>query len=441
MGNYTMSSKYDSKSSIVDNIMNTDNLKLNKILQIRYNNNFLEEIEKLLENFNINTCDKEGKNLLHIFANEPTDIKILKIILDKGCDINKKDNLGNTPIYYSNSDNVKFYIENGADLNIENNQGRTVLYQKSKDYYFSMIIVHLFNAQNYENIYEQFSKHELLHKAVLFKDIPKMKELMNANKFLVNTLIKDPIESKQYLTPLSVACINNLYDEFLCLIEHGADIHQNNLLFNMQYHSKNIINIIKKLIELGIDINQMNDEGNVLHQLQFSSNVELIEIFLKAGVNVHATKISVTFPTPDYLRYTQKVFSNATPLQSLSTCNTNIEVYKKLFEYGADPNIQNNYGINAFMGICSNEFFTLNRDRTDTSFEMIQLFVENGADIYLIDNFGNTVLDIIVNNPYITKENKTKIIKYLHEKFKLTPTKSKTNEFLYNVLVQDKIIE
>ena len=90
--------------------------------------------------------------------------------------------------------------------------------------------------------------------------------------------------------------------------------------------------------------------------------------------------------------------------------------------------------------MCSNEFFTLNRDRTDTSFEMIQLFIENGADIYLIDNFGNTVLDIIVNNPYITKENKTKIIKYLHEKFKLTPAKSKTNEFLYNVLMQDKII-
>jgi len=269
-----------------------------------------------------------------------------------GCDINKKDNLGNTPIYYSNSDNVNFFIENGADLSIENNQGRTVLYQKSKNYYFSMIIVHLFNAQNYENIYEQFNKHELLHKAVLFKDIPKMKELMNANKFLVNTLIEDPIKSNQYLTPLYVACINNLYDELLCLIEHGADIHQNNLLLNISYShiTKNIINIIKKLIELGIDVNEINDKGNVLHQLYFSSNVELFEIFLKAGVNVHAKNISVTFPTPNYLRYTQIVLSNATPLQSLSTCNTNIEVYKKLFEYGANPNIQNNYGINAFMG-------------------------------------------------------------------------------------------
>ena len=86
MGNHVTSSNYDSKSSIIDNIMNTDNLKLNKILQIKYNNNILDELTKLLENFNINTCNKEGKNLLHIFVIVivPSDIKILKIILDKG---------------------------------------------------------------------------------------------------------------------------------------------------------------------------------------------------------------------------------------------------------------------------------------------------------------------------------------------------------------------
>ena len=447
MGNSLTTSSYNLTSSIIKNMdtINTDNIKFDKIIKYRYKSEIISaEIEKELENFNINTCDKDGKNLLHMFA-YGNDFRVLQILLVYGCDINKKDKLGNTPIYYSNETNIKFFIDNGIDLNIKNIKGRTVLYEKSKYYYSNKAIKYLFSVQNYENIYDQFEKYEHLHKAVLFQDISKMTELMNENKFLVNTIIESPIiEDHRILTPLQIACENGLYDEFLCLLDYGADIHQTNLLVNISYSctNNNQINIIKKLIEQGIDINQVDKNGcNVLHTLYFSGCIELFEIFLRAGTNVNTKNLPITFERTPLVRYVHKIESNATPLQSLSMYGTNKEIYKKFFEYDADPNIQNNYGINAFMGICNNEFFTFNRNGTDTSFEMIQLFVENGADIYLIDNFGNTVLDIIVNNPYITKENKTKIIKYLHEKFKLTPAKSKTNEFLYNVLVQDKIIE
>lgn len=430
---------YDSKSSVIDNVMNTDNLKLNKILQNRYDSNFLKEIEKSLD-FNINICDREGQNLLHIFARS-NNIKVLQILFDHGCNINKKDNLGNTPIFYSSSDIIEFFINNGADLNIENNEGYTVLYKKSRSYLTSSIIT-LFNEQNCEDVYEQFEKHERLYKAVLFCDIPKMKELMTENKFLVNSIIEDPItwETKQFLTPLSIACQNGLYDEFLCLLEYGADIHQNNLLINMSFWdiNKNKISIIKKLIELGINVNDVDNQGeNVLHKLNSSNCLELLEIFLKAGVDIHAKTIPAIFPTFSNPRYFHLVLSNAEPLQYISALNNNIEIYQTLFKYGADPNVPNNYGITPFMSILSNEFCRFNA--VDNFVEIIKLFVENGANIYLTDNFGNNALDVIYNNQFIKNEDKIKIIKYFYEKFNFTIIKPKTNEFLYDILLKNKL--
>jgi ankyrin repeat protein len=437
---------YDSKNSIVnnviDNVMNTDNLKLNKIIQNRYNSTFLEEIDKMLDNFNINTCNVNGENLLHIFARS-SKISLLQMLVDRGCDINKKDTFGNTPIFYACEYTHEFFINNGIDLNIKNNKGHTVLYERSK-YYYTSATKKLLNAQTCEDIYDQFEKYELLHKAVLFQDIPKMKELMTENKFLVNSIIEDsnPCRTKQLLTPLSIACQNSLYDEFLYLIENGADIHQNNSLLNMQYWNTgyNHINIIKKLIELGANINDVNDYGeNVLHRINCSKNIELFEIFLKAGANIHAKTLPNILNEPTHNRYSHLVLSNATPLHCASVFNYDIQVYKLLFEYGADPNVQNNYGISSFMGICTNIFFRFNN--IDNTLEIIQLFIDNGADIYLIDNFGNNALDLIIHNIYIIDEMKVKIIKYLHEKFKFMITTQKTNKFLYDVLLKDKIKE
>lgn len=446
----------DSKSPKINNVIDTlvsrvttkdttDNLKLNKIIQIRYtnNNDIMKELKKILVDFNINTYDKEGKNLLHIFA-AASNIEILKIILDHGCDINKKDNLGYTPIFYAYETNYDFFIKHGADLNLKNNKGRTILYEESR-YYFTDSIKKLLNAQNCGDVYEQFEKHELLHKAILFQDIPKMKELMSKNKFLVNASIKDLTITKteHFLSPLYIACRNGLYDELLCLLEHGADIHQNKLLLNMMCiinMNDNHIKIIKKLIELGINVNDVNDKGdNLLHNCYSSiTHEKIVDIFLEAGVNIHAKTLTINFSQPNYTRYSKLITSNAEPLQLISIFNKNIKIYQKLFEYGADPNVQNNYGINAFMVICSNEYLGYRYNEIDNILEIIKLFVDNGADISLTDNFGNTALDIIYCNQYISNEMKVKIVKYLHKKFKFIVVKSKTNNFLYDMLVEDK---
>jgi ankyrin repeat protein len=440
MGNYNF-------KKLVDNIMKNNNFKFNKILEICDNDNFHEKLKKLLLNFDINTCDKYGRNLLHKFANT-FDQFLLKILIDNGCDINKKDNLGQTPIFYAEQNTINFFIENGTDLCIKNNHGHTVLYENSR-FYSVISIKSLLNAQKNSDVYtnNNFEKHELLHKAVLFQDIPKMKELLTENNLLVNSLAEKYSMSKEIklLTPLQITCINGLYPEFLCLLDYGADIRQNNLLMEIMnynyYFNKNHINIIKKLIELGINVNDIDNYGkNLLHKCCILESHELIEIFLNSGVNIYGKTEIVTINQINYTAYNKLARSNAEPLQYLTSYGCkNIKIYEILFKYGADPNVQNNFGINAFMCLCKYNIHFISLCGIDIYYEIMKLFIDNDINIYLTDCFGKSALDIICNNIYILYDFKIKIIKYLHQKFNFIIANQKTNQFIYDVFMKNKL--
>ena len=60
------------------------------------------------------------------------DIQSIKSSLDKGIDLNYKDEFGNTPTIYAASKSkprlVKLFLDNGADPDIKNNCGNTFRY-------------------------------------------------------------------------------------------------------------------------------------------------------------------------------------------------------------------------------------------------------------------------------------------------------------------------
>ena len=57
------------------------------------------------------------------------DIKTVKALLDKGADVNVKDNSGSTPLIYAarngRTEVLKALIDKGADVNLKNNYGNT----------------------------------------------------------------------------------------------------------------------------------------------------------------------------------------------------------------------------------------------------------------------------------------------------------------------------
>jgi ankyrin repeat protein len=128
----------------MDNKSNKRNITINDVDIIN------NEIE-LIDNININSCTDNGKNLLH-YAWNGYSIKTINALLDKGIDLDKQDNYGNTPLhnlfgytplynFYLRIEIAKLLIESGANMNIQNNyNGYTFLHN-----------VVLMNKENKEN--------------------------------------------------------------------------------------------------------------------------------------------------------------------------------------------------------------------------------------------------------------------------------------------------
>ncbi len=94
-----------------------------------------EAVEILLElgPNEIDINDEEcGVTPLHL-ASSIGYIDIIRMLLEKGADINAQDNYGQTPLYYASGQNnveiVRMLLEGGADIEAKDKSGETVLYQ------------------------------------------------------------------------------------------------------------------------------------------------------------------------------------------------------------------------------------------------------------------------------------------------------------------------
>jgi ankyrin repeat protein len=83
---------------------------------------------------------KSGKNKKRMPA---ADSALVELFLNKGCDVNEKDDVGNTPLHcaaqYGKSDLVIFLVEKGADINVKNTFGDTPLKLAENKGYITII--------------------------------------------------------------------------------------------------------------------------------------------------------------------------------------------------------------------------------------------------------------------------------------------------------------
>ncbi len=121
------------------------------------------------------------------------DLKMLKILISKGKNLNIKDNKGRTPIYFAalnnNLDCVKFLYENGGNVFIEDNNGKKpvdVTNDIKIKYYLTDIMDIPYN--------NPFIKRSIARILKFRKDKITKKEMKN--KFLKDNIFENKINKK-----------------------------------------------------------------------------------------------------------------------------------------------------------------------------------------------------------------------------------------------------
>lgn len=209
----------------------------------------------------ISTQNNHGDTLL-IFATDRTNLDIADRLIDIGVDVNATNTNGDTPLLFaamrSNLVTVNRLIDAGADINVANIEGET----------------------------------------------PLMFAAMRGNLDVINRLIDAGADvnarDNNGETSLIAAAFLERFDILDRLIDAGADINIKDndgctALYALCLMNKDAIHYnccsktvksIKKLIEIGADVNAKRRDISLLSAAVTSKNDELVDILLRAGADI-----------------------------------------------------------------------------------------------------------------------------------------------------------
>ncbi|ORX57695.1 ankyrin [Piromyces finnis] len=343
---------YKEKDTLITSLMSLS--IIDKKLTINHVNAIIFNMFNLLLNAgaNINAKDAAGKSaLMYILSTKRVSLKLLKLLIKHGAQINDVDNLNISPLIYACKGNnkhiLKFLLESGADTSIVSKDGK-----------------------------------QLISFATMNNCIFLARYLIESN------IIKDiNCVDKNFETPLMFAVQKKNIDMIRYLLNNGADVNFMNKkdetalskILSCCRISKKMMECLKVLIDHGADVNRVysisnNNNNNGISYLKetpliFSvnrKNLNLIKFFINNGANIDG-----------------KDDRGATPLYYAIFNSNKVEIVKYLVEKGANINeIIND----------SNEtviFWALRHDR----YNAVKLLINHGVNI----NHKNSKNEIPLN--------------------------------------------
>ncbi|WP_264706418.1 ankyrin repeat domain-containing protein [Wolbachia endosymbiont (group B) of Colias croceus] len=208
-------------------------------------------------------------------------------LINKGDDVNARDNRGNTPLHLAvladKLQVVEKLIEGGADVNAKNNHGATPLHWAALNQNVNIVekLIEKGANVNEKNKYDNVP----LHYAAVYGSLSVIEKLIEKGADI-------NAKSSNGDTPLHLATKNSHLDVLEKLIKEGANVNERNKYGNIPLHwaaSYGRLSIVEELIEKGADINAKNNNGNTpLHWAVKSSHLEVAKFLISNHADVNA---------------------------------------------------------------------------------------------------------------------------------------------------------
>jgi ankyrin repeat protein len=277
-------------------------------------NNNVDEVKKIL---NSTITDKENFPYpLHTavqYANDSGSLEIIQLFLDKGYDINEKENeSGFTPLMMAHNEKiVKYLIAHGANPNIQDNKGQTALFKS---------ITMVGRSQEAKNEINQAFR-------VLVKHT---KDLNQKSVFIITKM-----------TPLLKSIFSNNDEVFFSLIDHGADvsIKDSDGLDTLDYIFKYTDNM--KILDYLLDDGYSLEDKKHLLLLASLGSVSGLRINAMESEKLKFIKYTMGKGLKKYINVQDE--NGNTPLHIAAGAKKPLIVEYYLSQ-GANPNIKNNEG-------------------------------------------------------------------------------------------------
>lgn len=250
--------------------------------------NWVENVAYLLDHdADVHARDKQSNTALNIMANfhfnaggdEESEIAITKMLLAKGADVNACNVFGNTALSRIADDNMdrhtdwaKLLIDNGANVNHQTNVRRTTLHMAAEMGSVQMVKM-LLGAGARTNIYDiygrsaiQMARYDAQEKWDLMFEYRDNVSVIEAVYYSQEEILEDIINSG--------TDIESVYE---------ADNSSTGLIVATK---KNDANMVKKLLELGANINAQDSLGYTsLHYAASNGHDDVIWLLLESGAD------------------------------------------------------------------------------------------------------------------------------------------------------------
>lgn len=351
----------------VDSLANGSKLLLKTLDRKRYD--ILEMLIKC--NANLGEINRIGELIL-IYAIKDGEENIVELLINRGLDINEKDDLlGETAIFQAirneNINMVKMLINLGASIELINKRHETPLIIALKRKNIDLMRILIDSGANVNFVLDS-------------EKSPSRKRIWGYN-------------DEDGYTPLFLAVQEDFIEGVKLLIEKGANINQKDLFGDRPICSAKSSQVAELLLDNGADIDAKNNFGFV--PLFKIKNIDVLKIIVEKGANVDVLSrsgLSVLSRCCDTLIAGYFIDEGVDFLKEDRSGNTPftyavedkcLEMASWYLKQGYDINNKNSKGQTALIILA-------NKATRKKSF---QFLLDNNADINIKDVFGKTALD------------------------------------------------